>query len=165
MSHWFYITPEEYAQAEANGISEILLNVRIRQLGWTKERALADPPHNKKSLKGEWLTISEGNGICYSTFRYRVNRLGWSMERAATQPLQDRREQAASAKEGRRKYPAHLLELAKKNGINVRTFHRRMKIGWDGITAASRKPMTPTEIGLMTKEKRTSYFKHLKRQA
>ncbi|WP_213517470.1 hypothetical protein [Paenibacillus montaniterrae] len=154
----YYIAPEDYEQAEAIGIRPALLEVRIRRLAWSKEKALRTPPHQKRSLGKDWIALAEQNGICYSTFRYRVNRLGWSKERAATQPLQDRSAQAARAHEFSRKYPVEYLRLATKNGISERTFHRRVKSGWSLDEASTRKPMTSREIGLLTKEKRERNF-------
>ena len=154
MSHWFYITPEEYARAAVNGVSAQLLDVRIRSLAWEKERAIKTPPHDKRRLPKEWIARAKQNGICYSTYKYRVNVLGWDLERAATQPLQDRKAQARDAYEHSRKYPAEMKELAIQNGIPERTFHRRMRVGWDALEAATRPIMTPMECGLMTKEKR-----------
>ncbi|GIM47011.1 hypothetical protein DNHGIG_25600 [Collibacillus ludicampi] len=150
----FYITPDEYEQAAKNGIRPALLEVRIRSLGWPKSKAINTPPHKKKRLSSNWIKLAEQNGICYSTFKHRVNQLGWDPERAATQPLQDRRAQAKYAYERSRKYPAQYLELARQNGINERTFHRRIKSGWDIEKAATRPPMTGRECGLLTKEKR-----------
>ncbi|SDD28180.1 hypothetical protein SAMN02799630_02847 [Paenibacillus sp. UNCCL117] len=149
----YYITPEEYKQAEAIGIRPTLLEARIRQLAWPKARALSTPPHSKKPLK-DWVEVAAANGICYSTLRYRANRLGWDIELAATQPLQDRSAQAVRAHEASRKYPVEALKKAIENGIPERTFHRRMKTGWDAEEAATRPPMTHREVGLLTKSKR-----------
>lgn len=149
----YYITPEEYDTAKENGISPTLLEQRVRLLAWPKEKAISTPPHKKKPVK-DWAEIAEKHGICYSTLRYRMNRLGWDPERAATQPLQDRAAQAKKASEKSRKYPERYARLAEKNGIKERTFHRRMKEGWDPLVAATRPAMTPSEIGLMTKDKR-----------
>lgn len=153
----YYITPEEYNMAAEIGIRPQLLEVRIRTLGWNKERALKTSPHTKKPLK-DWVEVAEKNGICYSTLRYRANQLGWELERAATQPLQDRVAQATHAYEMSRKYPVEYLNMALENGIPERTFHRRMKSGWDIEVAASRPPMTARECGLLTKEKRSRTF-------
>ncbi|MFB9330051.1 hypothetical protein ACFFSY_29260 [Paenibacillus aurantiacus] len=163
-SHDYYITPAEYEAAALIGIRPALLEVRIRTLAWSKQRAMTTPPHKKKPLK-DWVEVAEANGICYSTLRYRANRLGWDIERAATQPLQDRKAQAKRAYEASRKYPVEFYRLAVQNGIEERTFHRRMKNGWDPHTAATRAPITPRECGLMTKAKRNTmlrFFPHRK---
>jgi hypothetical protein len=155
VNYQFYITPEEYEKAAQKGIRPALLEVRIRSLAWDKERALNEPPQKKKILPPHLIKLAEQNGICYRTFLWRVNTLCWEPERAATQPLQDRVAQAKRAYEKSRKYPKELHQLALKNGIKERTFHRRMKSGWKPEIAATRPPMTLREIGLMTKEKRS----------
>lgn len=149
----FYITPEEYKKAAENGVSSFLLEVRIRTLLWDKSKAINTTPHIKKSLK-DWIKIAEKHGICYSTLRYRANYLDWDLERAATQPLQDKSVQAKNAYEKSRKYPKDYKDLALKNGISERSFHRRLKSGWTIEDAATKPLMTHREIGLMTKEKR-----------
>lgn len=141
-------------------MSAASLEVRIRTLAWSKERAINTPPQEKKSLS-DWVKIAEQNGICYSTLRYRANRLGWDLERAATQPLQDRKAQAKYAYEQSRKYPLKYLELARKNGINEDTFRRWVRSGWDIELAATRPPMTGRECGLLTKEKRKIWLRRL----
>lgn len=156
----FYITPDEYTRASTYGVRPALLEVRIRSLGWEKQRAITTPPHDKKSLT-EWVEIAKANGICYSTLRYRANRLGWDIDRAATQPIQNRKEQAKRAYEKSRKYPKKFKDLAIKNGISERTFHQRMKSGWDLETAATRPIMTYREIGLLTKHKAEKSIKKL----
>ncbi len=153
MSHYFYITPEEYAEAAEHGVNAVVLEVRIRSLAWPKERAITTPPQRKRSLR-EWVKLAEKNGICYSTLRYRVNRLGWEPERAATQPLQDRKKQAKAAYEASRKYKPEWIEQARENGIHPDLFRHRMTWGWTPEKAYSTPPMTPSEIGLLTKEKR-----------
>lgn len=152
MSHYFYITPEEYLMAKQNGISAATLEVRIRTLAWKKEKAINTPPHKKHRI-ADWIKIAEQNGICYRTLIYRANRLGWDMERAATQPLQDREAQAKLAHEKSRIYPTEILETAKRNGINYDTFRNRVKRGWSMYDASTRPTMTWREIGLQSKEK------------
>lgn len=155
----FYITPEEYERAAQYGVSPALLEVRIRSLAWKKERAITTPPRKKKRIAKEWVELARKNGICYSTLKYRINELGWEPERAATQPLQDRKKQAKIACEKSRVYPKWIIELAKKNGISYSTFRYRVRAGWSLIEAATRPLMTPSEIGLMTKEKRKFHLK------
>ncbi|WP_274362718.1 hypothetical protein [Paenibacillus thermotolerans] len=155
----FYITPEEFEQAAKNGISQVIFYNRVRQLGWSKDKAMTTPPRKRASHNNRWVKIAERNGICYRTYTYRVNRLGWEPERAATQPLQDRKALAKVMHEATRKYPEHYKRLAEANGIKERTFHRRLSSGWDIERAATQPPMTSREIGLMTKDKRSRGLK------
>jgi hypothetical protein len=160
MSHYFYITPEEYQIAEQNGISAATLEVRVRSLAWQKERAINTQPHKKHRL-GEWIKVAEQNGICYRTLNYRANQLGWDLERAATQPLQDLRAQAQYAREKGRIYPVEILETASRNGINYDTFRGRVKRGWTLTNAATRPTMTSRECGLQRKAKLAEMEKRL----
>jgi len=160
MAHWFYITPEEYALAESNGISSVVLEIRIRSLGWPKDRALTESPQKKHRI-ADWVELAESNGICYSTLRHRINRLGWEPERAATQPLQDRAQQARRAHETSRKYDPDFVRAAESNGIPADIFRRRVRSGWTPERAYSTPIMTPSEIGLLTKEKRARYLQQL----
>ena len=83
----FYITPDDYLSAEKNGVRGPLLEVRIRSLGWDKERAMSEHPQKKKGrIPSNYIQLEEQNGIQYNTLRYRVHQLGWDYERAATQP-------------------------------------------------------------------------------
>jgi hypothetical protein len=157
----YYITPEEFEQAERNGISRTTFYNRVRQLGWSKEKAMTTPPQKRKFHSNKWIKIAEKNGICYSTYKYRVNELGWEPERAATQQLQDRRSQAKRAHESARKYPLEIINLLKRNGINYDTFRSRIYAGWSMEKAATVKTMTPREIGLSTKEKRQISLKRI----
>lgn len=151
----FYITPEEYEIAARNGIRSALLEVRIRSLGWSKERAITEQPQRKKPrIPRAIIDQAKQNGITYNTLRWRVHTLGWDLERASTQPLQDRRAQAKRAHEASRKYPLEIIQIAEENGIPYNTFRHRIKAGWNMKVAATTPVMTPTEIGLLTKGKR-----------
>lgn len=149
MEHWFYITPDEYAEAAKHGISPSMLDRRIREQGWKKDRAMTTTPR-KLTDRRRWKDEAERNGISYDTFMSRVNR-GWDMERAATQPLQspeEIRRQALYATEHVRVHPEKYLRLAEKNGIPYATFHRRVKhSGWDYERAATEPLWTRKQIG------------------
>jgi hypothetical protein len=157
----YYITPEEIEIAAQHGISATTFYNRVRQLGWPKEKAMTTPPRKRTFHSAKWINTAEKNGICYGTYKYRVNQLGWSPERAATQPLQDRKTQAKMAYEASRKYPPEIVEKLKQNGINYNTFRTRIYRGWDMLKAATTPTMTPREIGLMTKEKRSRDFRRI----
>jgi len=82
MAWEFYITPTDYLIAEKNGISYDLLNGRIRNMAWDKQRAITTPPRTKDRY-GKWLKIAQDHGVCRDTLRSRKLR-GWDMEKAAT---------------------------------------------------------------------------------
>lgn len=149
----FYITPEEYEQAIQNGVDAFTLERRIRQLGWSKERAMTTPIRKQKprGFYSEWAKIAEENGIGYKTFMRRIH-YGWPVEKAATQPLaskEDLKRLALHAgKYARRVHPKKYIELAKQNNIPYPTFHYRVKVaGWSYERAATEPIWTPQQRG------------------
>lgn len=148
MSHWFYITPEEYAAAAANGIRPRMLERRVREQGWDKETAMTTPPR-KQTDRSRWRAVADQNGISYTTFMSRVNR-GWSEERAAKTPLEseeERREHAVRAFESVRKIPRFYIDLAARNGISHATLHLRIQRGWGLDRAATEPVLSKQECG------------------
>ncbi|WP_173130527.1 hypothetical protein [Paenibacillus tritici] len=149
MGYDFYITPEEYARAAANGIKANTLEVRVRCLGWDKERAMTTPPR-RVSDHSAWHALAESNGISKHLFRVRVNRNGWSPERAATEPLTTkdrRRELVLQAKSYQLKYPPEVLARAAANGVRPDTFYARIHRGWDVDRAADTPLISPEQKG------------------
>ncbi|EFM10144.1 hypothetical protein PaecuDRAFT_3103 [Paenibacillus curdlanolyticus YK9] len=145
MSHYFYITPEEYAKAAELGISATMLDRRVRQQLWSKQKAMTTPPrvHKPRGHYSEWAETAKRNGICYKTFMVRI-RNGYSAEKAATQPLQtieDLKQNALRATEFIRVYPESALRLAEQNGIPYHTFHRRVKKSKWPIERAATEPL------------------------
>lgn len=102
MSYDFYITPEEYEEAEKNGVNRKTLSHRVRNSGWDKRRAIETPPRQFIDRK-YYAALAESNGIKRSTFQNRVNTFGWDMEKAATTPLISKLEQAKMLNDKRRK--------------------------------------------------------------
>ncbi|WP_338631509.1 hypothetical protein [Clostridium baratii] len=157
----YYITPEEYKIAESNGISRRAVNYRIREAGWSKERAITEPLRRKNDY-GDLVTIAINNGIQSKTFYMRVRSCGWDPYKAATVPTMSREESVKKSIEKRRKYPQEILELAESNGISHDTFRCRVrKLKWDLVKAATTPIMTQREIGLLRKEKLARYINNL----
>ncbi|MFD2442913.1 hypothetical protein ACFSO7_02835 [Bacillus sp. CGMCC 1.16607] len=146
MSHYFYITPVEYAEAEMNGVDPHNLERRIRLLGWEKQKAISTPL-GKITDRKAWTKIAAENGIKYQTFMSRINIYGMSVEEAATKPLQNRKLAAERASESNRVIPKDWLKIAIDNGINYHTFRDRLKKGMSPEEAATKKVMTRSECG------------------
>lgn len=91
MSYSFYITPEQYAVAEQNGISARLVTERVRRLGWSVKRAISTPPQ-KHHDRAKWLEIANQNGISTVTFYGRVRKGGMDPEAAAMTPIMPKSE-------------------------------------------------------------------------
>lgn len=144
----FYITDEEYELAESKGISQYTLNYRIRELGWSKSKALNTPiqKHRRNQYPKHIMDKVKANNINPRAFRWRVEN-GWDIERACTEPTlpPDNPVRISRTAEKRRKYPIELVRLAEKNGISKSTFQRRVKKGMDMYTAAITPLMTQEE--------------------
>lgn len=91
-----YITPEQYAQALENGVSERVLYARVNYHGWDLEQAICHEPGKprmgvmygaRKVPDNVWYFVAKERGISPQTYHKRLKR-GWSPERAATEPLQ-----------------------------------------------------------------------------
>jgi len=143
-----YISEEEYARAEANGITRTCLIQRIRKACWDREDALTRPmkPQRPRDSLKQWRELAEKSGISKGTFWARVSG-GMSPEEAATMPKQSRQDIQWKRWASTRKTPAEFVRLAEKNGINTRTFHSRIHRGMDPQEAATRPPMSPQEAG------------------
>ena len=140
----FYITPDDYEEAEKNGICRKLLDTRIRELGWDKDTAITKRPKYNKELK-KYIEIAKSNGIKEATFLTRIRKLKWELDRASTEPVKSRKECTTSIAGHNRKYPREVYETLKKNEIDTETFRRRMLKGWTLEEATTRKPMSKKE--------------------
>lgn len=161
-SYRYYITPEEYATAAANGIRRELVNERVRKLAWGVERAITTPPEKQKD-RSFWRKIAEENGISRATFYSRCRRVGWTEEMAATIPLADKVEvlKRVSAERPDRVVPAEYMELAKKNGLERHIYMRVTRCGWSLEEAATTPILSREECGRLggNKAKHTEAFK------
>ncbi|AIQ54530.1 hypothetical protein R70331_25420 [Paenibacillus sp. FSL R7-0331] len=149
MGYDFYITPDDYTRAAANGIKANTLETRVRCLGWDKERAVTTPPR-RVADHSAWHSLAESNGISKHLFRARVNQHGWSPERAATEPFTTtdrRRELVSQAKRYQLKYPPAVLARAAANGVQPDTFYHRIYLGWDVDRAANTPLITAEQKG------------------
>src|SRR5699024_7006490 len=128
----YYITPEEYAIAEKNGISYDTLNGGIRVYGWNKQRAITQPVKKQKKTTnhGSYPKQAEENGIPRSTYYSRI-RAGMSKREASTKSVRCNRKWAEKMRSKiKRKYPNWVYDNLEKNGINLGTFYYRVnKLG------------------------------------
>lgn len=117
---YYYLTDEDYAKAERNGIKRLTLESRVRKYGWSIERAV-NTPSRKAKFTSEQLKIMEKSEINEYTIRYRINH-GWSFEDAITIP--------ANTAHIVRKYSDDLIQKAASNGISYSAFKQRVNKGW-----------------------------------
>lgn len=148
MGHWYYISPEEYARAEANGVKRGTLESRIWQYGWKKELAITTPAKPLRYRK-KWVALALESGISKRVFYNRVSK-GWTPERASTQPLATKEDRAAVLRlsnPAKRIYPQELIDQAAANGVSRNTFTKRMQAGWSLERAASEPLVSRKESG------------------
>jgi hypothetical protein len=137
MDYSWYITPEEYEKAEANGISRSALNSRVRRLGWPKTKAINTPLRIK--YPPEIIELVKKNHISYRTFQSRIHALGWDVIKAATTPLQlvSKPRTNVFMPYKYKKY----LKTMRENGICIGTFQSRIYIlKWSPEKAATVPP-------------------------
>lgn len=149
----YYVTPEEYAIAEKNGIPYKIVNQRIRSSGWSKQKAITEPVLKRnRGLNEEYVQKAKLNGISREVFAYRVKH-GYTNEEAATIPLKNNKKFMSELGKKCRKYPKELIKLAESNGISIRTFYRRIqKNKWNPIKAATIPLIVGKERACMGKE-------------
>lgn len=87
----YYVTPEEYKIAESLGISQDLVNKRIRLYAWTKKMAISVSPKEIKKYDDSIKKLLKINGISEGTFYKRI-KYGWTIERACTEPVNLRKD-------------------------------------------------------------------------
>ncbi len=145
MSYSYYVTPEQYEEAEKNGICPRTLDARVRRQGWQIERAITQPKRKKsKPIPKEWVELAKKNGISRDTLRLRL-RKGMAAEEAATRPIMTRDEVRELSYKKIRIFDPEMLKVAVKNGIKERTFKHRVYNGMDQLEAATRPTMSKAE--------------------
>jgi hypothetical protein len=158
----FYITPKEYETAAANGISCKMLDRRIREYGWSKQRALTEPPREINDRK-ELLQIAASNGVGRITFQTRISR-GWDAERAAMTPPFSKADNADRFRQlanDNRIIPVVIKELAAQNGINYKTLSWRiLRAGWDHQRAATEPVWTVEQRARYAGERYREIYGH-----
>jgi hypothetical protein len=123
-----YLTDEDYARAEKNGISKKLAYHRFYMLSWSKERAISEINRLKKwsILFDQYKDIAIVSEL---TFKNRVLR-GWHPQKAATAPHRNNKE-----------ITKEVIETAAKNGISVNTLRNRVSLYKWSIERAMTEPI------------------------
>ena len=139
----YWITPEDYAIAEQNGIIADTLTDRVSKFGWDKKKAINTPTRPKRDLL-PYRKIAQENGITEKIFNGRMRR-NWNPIRAATQPIKDHKETLNERWEKDRVYPVEYVQKAEENGVSYKLFQWRVSHGWTVEDAANTKKMTTKE--------------------
>lgn len=136
-----YITPDDYRQADLNGISAQLLEQRVRSFLWDVDKAVNTPKKKQRCFKvtwAKWKEIAYENGIDRDAFTNRVRSLGWDELSAATTPKGTRRS----------KWTSEEIEIAKTNGVDGNSMKipsARLRLGWSKEKALETPKMTDGE--------------------
>lgn len=128
-----YLTPQDYADAELNGVSKNVARNRFYNLGWSKKRTISTAPTRDTSAeRTRWRQIAERNGIPRSTFNDRVCNSKWPLEKAATTPVMNKKERAEQARKSNYKvFTEEEAMVAESYGIPLSTArHRVRQYGW-----------------------------------
>lgn len=93
-----FITSEQYAIGEANGINRENVWQRVNNSGWSIEKAISEPVlpkgnYKRESKYGIYAKIAEENGVPFKTFCARINNLGWELMKAARTPIRNKRKE------------------------------------------------------------------------
>ena len=128
MGYCFYVTPEQYVEAETHGITRGTLDRRIRNLAWPIEKAITTKPQKRNSIN-ELIKVAQQNGICESTLRTRLDR-GWDKAKAATAQALPIKQNCKRTGEMNRKHPEECQVKALGNGISHWMFNYRLRHDW-----------------------------------
>ncbi|PSL41724.1 hypothetical protein B0H94_11837 [Salsuginibacillus halophilus] len=138
MKRYIYITPEDFEEAERNGVKYTTLRQRVYQYGWDIDRAVSTPPRKMRSRKDQ-IERAEANGISKLTFDSRIYR-GWDEETAATKLLIDDEEMREVSREANRKFSDDIYVKCQENGVSPYLLSKRVRLGWSKEKAATTTP-------------------------
>lgn len=136
MSYRYYITPEEYEVAAANGISRKVVNGRVRERGWKVAEAITTPLRSQTPIDPRLVAAAKANGISYKTLHQRLRYYGMSPEEASTRPLMTVSEVSEIRLKNRRSLVDY-RNVAVSNGISIHTYLKRLYLGWPPDRAAT----------------------------
>lgn len=144
MRYW-YITPEDYERAAANGINAKALVMRVRGCGWDIDRACTEPLQRqtiKKLVTDEIRQKLIENGISNHEFGRRI-RSGWSVEEAAGTPILKGKARAERAMRDKRVISDEEYKIAEANGIKKTTLQARIFMyHWSREKALTTPPLS-----------------------
>lgn len=141
---YFYITPEDYATAEKNGIHRHLVYQRVNN-GWDIERAITEPVSKRCLKNGLWDRWKHKAVVCRRTFSSRIHR-GMTPEQAALTPKITREDVGKR----QRTYTDEQLAIAKSNGISKAVLSQRINsYKWTIEKAITTPVMSRKEVAIL----------------
>ena len=150
MTKVYYIEPQHFDEAAANGISADCLRDRVHKLGWDIEDAVAKPPRHRD---GYYWHMAQAHGIKRTTYYERL-KLGWTKEAAATTPAHSAQEAMRIAKQHQeRLFTDEEWAIARANGVSRGAMYWRVHHGWSKERTIHTPPLPRTN-----RTKARSYF-------
>jgi hypothetical protein len=123
-----YLTDEDYAIAEKNGINRKMAYHRFYYQNWNKERAITEI-HRLKKWSDLFNQYKEIAIVSEKTFKSRVLR-GWHPQKAATTPHRNKQE-----------ITKEVIETAAKNGISESALRNRVSLYKWSVERAMTEPV------------------------
>lgn len=121
-----YLTDEDFALAEANGIRKALAYDRFYRLGWAKKRATTETP--KRRIWPDYKEEAEANGVTRHMFFKRIGD-GIEPEEAIAMGYIGH---GSNRGQHKKRLGRMHVEIAEANGIPEGTARNRVNLyGWD----------------------------------
>jgi len=156
MEYSYYITPTEYNLALSNGVSNRNLVQRVRNCGWSIEKACNEPlqhQYTKKNVTDEMRAILKSNNISMDMYKNRILIRGWDKNRALNTPPLTKSEVMAIKDKATRKISLESYDIAHKNGLTNKLVIKRVYAGWALERAITTPRMTRHECAVASKTK------------
>lgn len=140
-----YVTPEDYAIAEANGLTAKHVYDRVYVMGWTVERAISQPLRKKKSTH-DWEKWEHVAVVSKQLYLARV-RYGWTHEKAAMTPKLPK-DRTWNKQHRRSKFlTVEQEKIMRQNGLSRCTVLARvLRSNWSIEKAITTPAMTKQEV-------------------
>lgn len=152
-----YITPEDYATAEKNGITKSAMEQRVYSYGWDIDRAITQPMRESRcfqSVWDKWGHQATKNGISRAVFYSRINTSGWSESKAASTKMMRGGHPPRYTDEER--------EIARRNGLDANFMGvvtaRIEKLGWTKEDALNTPKLSRKEQAKRVAEGTRKYY-------
>lgn len=124
----YYITPEDYARAEKNGISKTTLESRVRCSGWNIEKAITKPVTKRQPVPQELIQEGLKRGLSKQCILTRFYKGLSPAECIAPSKV-------------KRILKSDWIRRAKNNGVCYDTLRYRILEGWDVEKAITTPPL------------------------
>lgn len=159
---FYYITDEDYATAEKNGISRRAVWYRVHDKGMDIDTAITLPMRSREDMK-EYTEIAEEHGVPRAVFYNRKHR-GMDLLEAATKPVMNRKDAMHKARSvGNNLFTREEIEQAEANGVKYPTLYNRHKrLGWSKERAMT-EPVWSQDKQMKELAKKDNYFRQLER--